>query len=107
LAFTLDGYLVFSVDSLTSASVIDTADLTIVQWGSDTVATGAQSLTDGLSNTSTINSASGIGASAAVGCYNSTRGGAAAGTWYLPAICQVGPAGHEGGMGTALLSSGQ
>ena len=102
LAFTLNGYLVFSVDSLTSASVIDATDLTIVQWGSDTVATGAQSLTDGLSNTSTISSANGIGASAAVDCNNSTSGGAVPGTWYLPAICQMGPAGQGASCPTGL-----
>jgi predicted RNA-binding protein with TRAM domain len=102
LAFTLNGYLVFSVDSLTSASVIDTADLTIDPWGSDTMATGAQSLTDGLSNTSAINSASGIGASAAIDCGQSTNGGAAPGTWYLPAICQMGPAGQGASCPTGL-----
>jgi hypothetical protein len=102
LAFTIDGYLVFSVDSLTSASVIDTADLVIDQWGSDTVATGAQSLTDGMSNTSTINSTAGVGASAALDCDQSTNGGTAPGTWYLPAICQMGPAGQGASCPTGL-----
>ena len=102
LAFTLNGYLVFSVDSLTSASVIDTADLTVDPWGSDTVATGALSLTDGLSNTLIISSAAGIGASTAVDCNNSTNGGAVPGTWYLPAICQMGPAGQGASCPTGL-----
>jgi hypothetical protein len=93
LAFTIDGYLVFSVDSPSSASVIDTADLADVQWGNHVV-TDAQSLTDGSSNTSTISSTGGIGASAAVDCDESTNGGATAGTWYLPAICQLGGAGQ-------------
>ena len=93
----------FSVDYLTSASVIDTADiLAIDPWGSDTVVTGAQSLTDGQSNTSIISSAGGIGASAAVDCNNSTSGGALPGTWYLPAICQMGPAGQGAGCPSGL-----
>ncbi len=104
LAFTIEGYLVFSVDSLTSASVIDTADLAITQWGNIGVTTGAQSLTDGLSNTSTITNTSGIGGSTAVDCDESVNGGAAPGTWYLPAICQMGPAGQGASCPTGLAS---
>ncbi len=93
LAFTIDGYLVFSVDSVSSASVIDAADLAMDRWG-NAVLTGAQSLTDGPSNTNTIDSTSGVGASAARDCNESTSGGAAVGTWYLPAVCQMGGAGQ-------------
>jgi hypothetical protein len=97
LAFTLEGYLVFSVDSPGSASVIDTADLGATPWGDIDVVTGAQSLSDGSSNTTTISSTAGIGQSAAVDCNQSTDGGATAGTWYLPAICQMGAAGQGAG----------
>ena len=103
LAFTVGGYLVFSVDSLSSASVIDTTDLTFDHWGNP-VTTGAQSPTDGASNTTTISSTSGIGASAAVDCNDSTSGGAAVGTWYLPAICQLGAAGQFVGCSTGLAN---
>jgi hypothetical protein len=104
LAFTVGGYMVFSVDSSSSASVIDTADLTVDRWGNNQITTGAQSPTDGASNTNTINGTSGIGYSAAVDCNNSTRGGAAVGTWYLPAICQMGGAGQYVGCPTGLAN---
>jgi hypothetical protein len=55
--------------------------------------TGASSFTDGVGNTSTIVNTPGIGASAAVNCYNSTNGGVIAGTWYLPATCQMNGSG--------------
>jgi hypothetical protein len=104
LAFTIQGFLVFSVDSSSSASVIDTADLGTQVWGNTGMRTGAQSLTDGVSNTITIIGTPGIGASAAVDCYGSTSGGAAAGTWYLPAICQMGPAGQGAACPTGLAN---
>lgn len=93
LAFTLSGYLVFSVDSLTSASVIDTADLPQEWWGPNgTVGPDAQSLTDGATNTNAIVGVLGAGPGpyAAPNCDASTNGAVAIGTWYLPAICQMG-----------------
>ena len=96
LAFTVGGYLVFSVDSLTSASVIDTADLAAVQWGTEGIETGATDLTNGASNTNAIVNTAGVAPSAAINCNSSTSGGATTGTWYLPAICQL--AGSGGGV---------
>jgi hypothetical protein len=72
-----------------------------IQWynGSDTI-TGASSLDDGASNTSTIVSAQGAGSYAASLCANYTIDSAGntpctTGTcytnWYLPAICEMGP----------------
>jgi trimeric autotransporter adhesin len=114
LAFTIDDYLVFSVDSLTSASVIDTADLATAQWGTIGIAVGvaAQSLTDGASNTSAITGTVGVAPSAADDCDLSTNGGVTVGTWYLPAICQLGGASEGAGcpqewrISTATCSSG-
>lgn len=103
LAFTIDGYLVFSVDSASSASVIDAADLPMDEWG-NFVVTGAQSLTDGPSNTNTVDSTGGAGASAAIDCDESTSGGAAVGTWYLPAVCQMGGVGQGAGCAPGLAS---
>ncbi|WP_028389248.1 DUF4369 domain-containing protein [Legionella fairfieldensis] len=88
IAFSIEGYLVYSVDSANTAQVIDTADAPIAPWGNYGTTT-ATSTTDGMSNTINIVNFPGIGTSAAVNCYNSTNGGAAVGTWYLPSICQM------------------
>ena len=91
LAFSINGYLVFSVDSTTSASVVDTTPFPNVQWSDENGSlVGADSFTDGQSNTLLIVNDPNIGVTAAASCYNSTQGGATAGTWYLPAICQLG-----------------
>jgi len=92
LAFTVGGYLVFSVDSLASASVIDAADLAATPWGTVGITTGATDLTDGASNTNAIVSTTGVAPSAAIDCNSSTNGGVTVGTWYLPATCQLGAA---------------
>ncbi|MDR3479043.1 MAG: hypothetical protein P4M14_13560 [Gammaproteobacteria bacterium] len=103
LAFSVGGYLVWSVDSSTSVSVIDTNDLSSEQWG-NLIITNAQSLTDGIVNTSTINGTPSITPSAAVNCYNSTAGGATVSTWYLPAICQMGGANQGAGCSSNLAN---
>lgn len=92
LAFSINGYLVFSVDSPTTASVVDTSAFPNVQWGNERqdALVGAASFTDGFSNTQLIVNDPDAGVTAAQSCYNSTRGGASTGTWYLPAICQLG-----------------
>jgi trimeric autotransporter adhesin len=102
LAFTLVGYLVFSVNSLTSASVIDTADLAATPWGTSSITAGASSLTDGASNTDAIAGTAGIAPSAGIDCDSSTNGGVTVGTWYLPAICQLGGSGQGGSCPTGL-----
>jgi hypothetical protein len=91
LAFTVQNELVWSISP--SIQVIDTADLGSSVWSSVNVVTGALSLTDGFANTALINANGAIQPTAAQGCFNSTAGGAVAGTWYLPAICELGPAG--------------
>lgn len=102
-AFTVSSYLVWSVDSINSVSVIDTSNLPVTQWGNQVV-TNANSPTDGLGNTGIINGTIGIGASAAVDCYNSNAGGANPGDWYLPAICQMGGAGQGAGCVAGLAN---
>jgi hypothetical protein len=98
-AFTMtaNNYLVWQV-SANTVQVVDTADLPTspIQWGNSVniVNNSAFSLTDGAINTNNIFSTPNIGISAAVNCYSSTNGGAPAGTWYLPAICQIGSAGQ-------------
>ncbi|HLB57829.1 MAG TPA: hypothetical protein VJL60_03340, partial [Gammaproteobacteria bacterium] len=92
LAFSMGGYLVFALNSPSSADpqVIDSDDLAIIKWGSGNV-TGTM-MTDGALNTGLIATAYGLGAtSSAVSCYNSLNGGAVQGTWYLPALCQMLP----------------
>jgi trimeric autotransporter adhesin len=102
LAFTVGGYLVFSVDSLSSASVIDTADLAAAQWGTEGIETGATDLTNGASNTDAIVNTAGVAPSAAIDCNSSTSGGVTMGTWYLPAICQLAGPGGGASCPTAL-----
>lgn len=106
LAFTIGGYLVLSVDSVNSASVIDTADLAGAMWGTIGIAVGptAESLTDGASNTYAIVGTAGIAPSAAIDCDSSTNGGVPAATWYLPAICQLGGASEGAGCPTAIAN---
>ena len=105
LAFTATtyNYLIWKVSGAT-VQVIDTANLSSSeQWG-NLVTTNAQSLTDGSSNTSTIHDTGGIGTSAAVSCYNSINGGASIGTWYLPAICEMGGASQGAGCSSGLAN---
>ncbi len=94
LAFSVQGYLVWNVSSLTTVEVVDNVNqATSVGWGfwGTAIGSGAQSLTDGSGNTNAIVGAVGIDTTyAAVLCYQSTHGGASVGSWYLPAICQMG-----------------
>jgi hypothetical protein len=90
IGFSLGGYLVFSVDSPSTASVVDTSDVTVATWVGFYTTVGSISLTDGAANTAQIQAAFGTTSYPASSCYNSTRGGASIGTWYLPAVCQLG-----------------
>ncbi|RUR12709.1 DUF1566 domain-containing protein [Legionella sp. km772] len=92
IAFTASNYLIWAVNSTTEVSVIDTYDLTTSQWG-EFGGANAQSLTNGAQNTTNAVTTHGIGNSAALICYNNTSGNAALGSWYLPAICELGTAG--------------
>jgi hypothetical protein len=104
LAFTVGGYLVFSVDSLTHASVIDATDLAATRWGATGITTGATDLTDGASNTTAIASTAGVAPSAAIDCNSSTNGAATVGTWYLPAMCQLGATGQGASCPTGIAN---
>jgi len=77
LAFTIQDYLVFSVDSPNSATVMDSHDLSDATWGSGGITVGTN-YTDGSANTAAIviNNGAAASACAKVG-------------WYLPAICQM------------------
>ncbi|WP_116812067.1 DUF4369 domain-containing protein [Steroidobacter cummioxidans] len=104
LAFSVDGYLVFVV-GVAEATVLDSANLADAPWGGFGTAVGyaAQSLINGAANTDAIVNALGHGPYAASSCASSTRGGVSAGTWYLPAACQLdAPTGTcIAGVGTA------
>ncbi|WP_153067412.1 hypothetical protein [Steroidobacter cummioxidans] len=86
LAFTIGGFSVFSVDSVSTATVIDSAYRGSGRWALVHAMTGADSLTDGAANTALLSSA---GSPAADSCLSSTAGGVPTGTWYLPAVCQL------------------
>jgi hypothetical protein len=106
LAFTAQGYLIWQVSGST-VWVIDTADLSQTTWGSGGgTISSAQSLTNGAGNTTAIVAAIGTGSTyAALECNQSTNGGAAAGAWYLPAICEMGASATQAGCssGTATI----
>jgi hypothetical protein len=121
LAFTAtsNNYLIWAVSG-TTVQVIDTTDLSSPnQWGGYGIAIGitAQSLTNGSSaagtlpapdntagNTYAIVTNLGPGSYAADSCYTSTNGGASSGTWYLPAVCQMGGAGGYAGCSSGLAN---
>ncbi len=97
LAFSVDGYLVFAVDSGSSATVVDSADIsTAITWGNDGTVTNCNSEVDGAVNTACLVMAG--NAPAAAACHDSTGGGVSPGTWYLPAICQLGSDGCAPGL---------
>jgi hypothetical protein len=90
IGFSIGGYLVFSVDGASTATVVDTTDVTVAKWVGAYSTIGSVSLTDGATNTAQIQATFGSTSYPASSCYNSIRGGAAIGTWYLPAVCQLG-----------------
>jgi hypothetical protein len=88
---TVSNYLIWSIAG-NIIKVIDVINLADNQWGNNVI-TGADDLYNGKANTFTIQSTPGIGADggAAGNCYNCNNpGGAPRGTWYLPAICEMG-----------------
>lgn len=91
LAFTVQNFLVWDVTGST-AQVIDQVDLPSQIWGDSFEAIGitAQSFTQGFNNTLAINAIGSGPTYAARDCFDSTAGSAQAGTWYLPALCQMG-----------------
>lgn len=92
IAFTVQDYLVWDV-SFGTIHVIDQVDApTLNEWGGylTSVGMGARSVTEGKDNTQNIVLALGAGVYAAQNCYESTSGGAAMYTWFLPALCQMG-----------------
>ncbi|WP_157995225.1 NEW3 domain-containing protein [Peristeroidobacter soli] len=89
LGFSIDSYLVFAVESASAATVIDNNTQGNLQWADLQGSTTANSLTNGKANTLTAVAELSLDAIAAKACNNSAEGGAAPGTWYLPAICQL------------------
>lgn len=112
LAFTVDGYLVWKVTNATMVQVIDSINLAQpsvsngITWTYGTaIGPGAQSFTAGATNTSAIVAALGTSSSyAAELCNQSVNGGASAGDWYLPAICQMGGSGQAAGCAQGLAN---
>lgn len=123
LAFTMDCYLVWAVSGST-AQVIQTSDVTDspINWSQDytnipgisetsTTADGdaCNGATDGNCNTGQIEANYGVPyANYAAGlCYGITSdnsGTVSAGTWYLPAICQMGSSGGSAGCSSGLAN---
>jgi hypothetical protein len=93
LGFSIDGYMVFAVSAPNMATVIDNSSKGVLAWSDVQFATAANSITNGAANTMTAVGESSIDAVAAKACNDSVEGSAAPGTWYLPAICQLSPAG--------------
>lgn len=97
IGFSLDGYLVFDVPSAGTATVVDSADLSLLPgpyylWGAPALVAGATSLTDGAANTQAMVSLFGPSqfSSVAGACRASGLAGL---TWYVPAICQLSASG--------------
>lgn len=105
LAFSMNGYLVYNVDTL-HAYVVDNSNVLINCWNpnfnehyipgitdADTTAGGSacNGATDGHCNTQQIvrHSTPPYHDYAAGLCYQSTSGGASPGDWYLPSICEL------------------
>lgn len=100
-AFTLNNFYVFAIESPTVATVIDNTAGPQMTWSTVRGGGNAPSLTDGKTNTLNIVANTGtLGATVAAVCNSSTAGGYTAGTWYLPAICQLG------GPGIGVFSAG-
>lgn len=97
IAFTTSGYLIWAVSG-TTVQVIDATDLSPAPWapaGYQTTTIGTTSGVFGTGPANTTNIVTRIGnipSYAALACNQSTNGGAATGTWYLPAICELGNA---------------
>ena len=99
LAFSLDGYLVYSVDSSTQARVLNNITLAPAQWGPKRVY-NANNLYNGMMNTINIIATS-APFGAAVSCYNIDN----TGTWFLPAICEFGPSNLDTCAGSPSFAS--
>lgn len=99
LAFTVGGFLVFAVPSTSTAIVVDRTDIgSSFQWGPNTtLGPPAQSLTDGAANTNVVASLLSATMSAAKQCNDSISGSAPAGSWYLPAVCEMTDANSAAG----------
>ena len=127
LSFSINDYLVFEVTSPSVAKVIGTSDFTNVYWDSLTpcdnpfthcTITHGQSLTDGAYLNSTGNTYDIIttigaqnsaphGTNAGGSCYNITSdntGTVPSGTWYLPAVCEMGPSGQGADCGSGIAN---
>ncbi|WP_333663266.1 hypothetical protein [Legionella steelei] len=105
LAFSVYDYLVFSVQG-THAYVLQNADYTTVLWSENYMSTipgvtetstnppdACNGATDGACNTTQIVTATSTASGAATSCNNITTdnsGTVPQGTWYLPAICELG-----------------
>jgi hypothetical protein len=123
LAFSLAGYLVYAVPTGSMATVVANSDAnSSVQWSSNlfgipgisetnTVAAGAacNGATDGACDTSQIEAhySTPYTGYAAGQCYQVTSdntGVVSLGTWYLPAICEMGSSGGAANCPTGLAN---
>ncbi|MBA2710812.1 MAG: hypothetical protein H0U57_09500 [Tatlockia sp.] len=95
VAFSLNNFLVWQTDMIDPntivSQVIDNTDIAQIRWGKSGIQIGAADFFNGFQNTALINaSAADVSPAAAVACFNSTVGGTPPGSWYLPAVCQLG-----------------
>lgn len=106
IAFSIDGYLVWSVDSTTVAKVLQDTDNADFSWDSAQpccTTTNATSSTNGayldligntymiISGPNAIGTQAMTGGNAAASCYNivaDNTGAVPNGTWFLPSVCQ-------------------
>lgn len=96
-AFSINTYLIFALNS--PASTLPKVIGTFVGLGVNAgyPAIAATSLTNGFANTAILTSALPPGTLPANRCYDTPEGTAPVGTWYLPAICQMGGIGQGAG----------
>ena len=123
LSFSVDGYLVFGVPTASTAIVVASSDAnSSVQWSSDLFNVSGISETNTVAGGSACNGATDGGCdSAAIEAHYSTpytsyaagqcylitsdnTGVVSSGTWYLPAICEMGSSGGAANCPTGLAN---
>ena len=105
VAFLYEGGLVFSLSGTTGKVVTVSNNSNSIKWfnGSFTSIPGAQSYTNGATNTAAIHTSQGLGTYAAITCIQYTGDGYT--DWYLPAICELSSNGNSCAVGNNIYDS--